>query len=230
LIAGTSSNPISFYWVTGNDTFEATYTVGGSSATANFDVAAPAYSVGVFTTPISTTYQPGWLTAGMAFTGLSGGVAASPVTPPPGYSGGTATWLQLVNSANVSVGGVPCSIQSNPTFPSLDIGYPYPKSNSYGMTDNPGFYLQALTQAGVTGAVQMSQNFTAYLLWQPTGVGTSFPVPLAQVQWGWSGQAVWANGSWSVSPGWSYSPPAPSSAATQAYPTWVPPALAHLQL
>jgi len=208
----TSTNPVSFFWVAGGNQ-TVSYTVSGQPASATFNVAAPTGSAGVtLCGPVSV--GDGEIGLGIAWN--------STVTPPSGFSG-SVTWYQVINSINLtflnSGGGLvaTCQVNPTPTYPAIDGAIPYPFQNEGGMQDSPAIPLPANPPQNVA-TIRQVQSFTSYLLWQPTGVGTSFPVPLAYMQWGWTGNAVWQNGAWSLGGGSSDS--CAVGQGSPFYPSW----------
>jgi hypothetical protein len=211
---GSSSNPISFFWVTGGN-LGVTYTYGSNSATASFQVAVP-------------TVAPNDQVAASAYLNCEGSEtlcgelsAQATVTPPSGYAG-TLTYLQTVNSDAVVFTGAGKQTQTcqesgyNP--PMLDGTYPYPSTstgNTISAVDYPYVPLGDGSQTGYTNATRQN-SFSMYLLWQPTGVGTSFPVPIYVTNWGYNEAASWASGRWTASGGASGVGEGP----TTSYPTW----------
>ena len=202
-----AADPVSFYWATAG-TKSVTYTVNGEAVTVALSIAGATGS-------ISTTYLgkvqmlSGFLTAPIQF-------SAHVVSPVSGKN----VWVQVIQNAHAGFydqSGTPvfrCRLEGNPTFPALDQHYPYP----YSPGDVPAIQPPATPLAGVTG-VHDSSAFRMYLLWQPSGVGTAYPVPLAVIDWDWSGVAEFLKGHWQVNKDQSYLKVS-STGPTADYPEW----------
>jgi hypothetical protein len=210
--AATSStaNPVSFYWVSGGSQ-TATYTRSGNgSASAKFGVSAPTASVDV------SPFHSGLDGSGVQFYISLNATVTGP--------SGSLSWYQVINSISptlrTATGALYCtfSITGSPSFPVLDNSAPY--GTGPGMSDNPELVATGITPPpSPIAEIQGSQSFTTYLLWQPTGVGTSYPVPLANVPWNWTATAVWSssNNQWSLGTNGSQSE---SVVNSSSYPTW----------
>jgi hypothetical protein len=212
-----SSNPVSFFWVTGGN-FTVNYWYNGSTASVAFSVAAPTLSV----------FNPMFGPTGNGLSVISNGLLEAyaqvnwAVTPPSLYAG-TVTFIQVVTGAIYDTSGPnvlsqTCSPQGN--SPWLDGANPYPYGNNTGNSgqfwDEPRFNLQGALQLGET-AVARQDGFNVYLLWQPLVTGTSFAVPLETMSWGVNDGATFANNAWAPNGGAALTS-APSQ--TSSYPTW----------
>ena len=120
------------------------------------------------------------------------------------------TWTYSYSS------GTPCT---SGLIAGLDTIYPYtPQVTMTTAEDNPGLALFP-DDTGVTTSFQA----TMYAFWTPSNVpGTSIPVPLGNLTWGWNGNAVQKNAVWSLSSGSGSNGQlvTTSAAPNWGYPTW----------
>jgi hypothetical protein len=132
------------------------------------------------------------------------------VTAPSGFTTGGTQWVQLVPSSTTKLYKYLNQPQYQTcTSSGLDTQYPYTTSTT--LTDSPFLALDSVSNVEET----TSESFDSYLQWQPSGSGIF--VSIAHVTWGWSGDATFTNGSWTVKAS-SVTPPAISSTST--LPTW----------
>ena len=198
-----------FYWVDGtnNRTIQCSATVQGKSitATATFNVLRPTGQITAFTgtVAVDANYNNGqasffalhYGTASLT-PGIAGILFTNQVMMPPGnnYNYGntnsTLRWIQEVNSSSRQ-------FQTNTTEWAwyerqialetnsvLDTGFPYPGSVSPAEAiDAPAEALDNSTNS-VWKTVSTSDNFTMWLMFQPTNGQW---VPLRSVTWTWGG-------------------------------------------
>ena len=218
-----SANPVQFFWAAGGSA-SVTYTAGGSTATAAFQIGAPTMGTPSLA-PAQTTIQSGYITVPVVIT-------AEVSQQPPGYTGALSAWLQEVNSDAINIitpsgTGASCNVVGN--LPDLDSGAPYPYATAGVLTDQPRLLLG--TPGSTSGwpsnttLVQVTKSFTAQVLWTPQ-VANAIPVPVQNVNWGWTAFAGWSGGAWSVY-GANSSVAITSSTAPQTYVTWTPPAISN---
>lgn len=214
----SQSNPLSFYWVTGGS-YTVSYTAGGATASATFNVAAP-----------TVVFVPEW-DEGVPATGLlAGDLVAQDITvatvTPPGLYIGAITWLQVVTGAvwNYSGGISPFNQTCSPkgAAPWLDGSYPYPYATPSGISstfeDQPTVNTTYWEGQGF-GVATRQLAFVTYLLWQPTTSGASFPVPLEAQSWYVNDGATLISGTWTLNAG-SVAGPIGVASPTSSYPTW----------
>lgn len=202
-----ASNPVSAYWATAGEK-TIIYTVNGAAATATLSIRGA-------TGGISTSYigkvqiVNGYLAAPIQF---------SAKMSLPTY--GKEIWVQVIDQTKAGFydsSGLPlyeCALEGSPRFPALDQQYPYP----YSPGDVPAILPPSPPLPGVV-EVQDRASFSMYLLWQASGVGTSYPVPVAVLHWTWEGTAHWTDKKWNVVQDQSRLAVS-SSGPTATYPAW----------
>lgn len=201
----------SFYWVDQGDdrrfTFRYTLTNGSASeGTVTFNVGGPtAASITAKTGTVqvvkSNITQYGAI-MGMGPNRDPVGVKFTASSTLPSGNPGQYSWVQLLTTYTVRIGGGANGRSSCPLAesPSLDVGYPF---TSYQTNlphdtaeDSPFVPLDGLIQGYILGEVAVSFNATMYLLWQPisapgcSDAACTISIPLRKVDWWWKGDAV----------------------------------------
>jgi hypothetical protein len=184
-IATNFSQPsTTFYWVdTGtarNVVYNLTLSDGSTwSASVPFNVSGPT------STTMTAVLGPVNIVSGPRLEfGNSGtpGIEFTAGTTPPTGTTGQFLFVQIVTAYNVSY-STGCQFS---TGTGLDNVYPLPfdSSSNNSTNDSPSIALFSVDSEGFA-------NFSAttYLLWQPN-VTNSIPVPLGNISWQWSGDAV----------------------------------------
>jgi hypothetical protein len=120
-------------------------------------------------------------------------------------------WVQVVKSGVIdqtNASGSVCEI----TVSGLDGGgQPLKSSDGVNASDSPSISLQNPPYVEVT----RSDTFSTFLMYMPSG---GIWVPLYQINWGWSGDAVFNGAIWSLK---SSTPTnSPPINKTSSYPTW----------
>jgi hypothetical protein len=187
-----------FYWVTQGSSQNATLTLNyntgqQASAEVTFNTSGPT-SVSMSTpTSVVQIWEDSELDLYLRFGNptVPGIQFDASATPPSGDSG-TFFYEQLIGEYNVVYyNGQGCSFSVGTGLDNTD---PYP-SNGLSTDDSPGIEVYS-------NETEATANFSAtmYLLWQ-SGTSDSIPVPLGNVNWQWSGDAVQNSGDWSVKSG-----------------------------
>jgi hypothetical protein len=167
------------------------------------------------------------------------------ITMPPGFSGGTGCFAQMLNSStrtDTRHTGVPYTQKvqlSNGTWssiptPCLDTNFPYPFAVQWQVSgtgsgeDQPSFFVAPPLAAGDTGRndwyhAQGGDHFTTWVMFTPDASNSNdIWVPLSSFDWNWSNTADFLTTS---SPaGWVDTPPFTGDHGTIAeshtWPTW----------
>jgi hypothetical protein len=213
----TNGGTLTYYYLsagTSTVTYSAVLSSGQTvSAQTTFTVVAPTYSISA--APPGTVNvnndNGGWqfqFGRNSASKGPPGVKFTPTITAPSGFSTGAFEWVQVVTGYT----GTYTSPQGTLTCTSsgADGDQPYSVNTPY-MTDSPRV---ALTSPYTTEG--LNESFSTYLLWQPS-VSPSIFVTIAQVTWGFSGQAVLGT-SWAVSTNPAPTVTTPSVKAQSAYP------------
>lgn len=111
---------------------------------------------------------------------------------PPASDAGTFFYEQIINRYNVVYyNGGNCSFSVGTGLDNTD---PYP---SIGLSTNDSPDIEVYSNE-----TEATADFSAtmYLMWQ-SGTSSSIPVPLGNVTWQWSGDAVQNSGTWSLKSG-----------------------------
>lgn len=221
-----NNSSVNFYWVGGGQQM-ATCTVVLANGTpvsvyAGFTVQQPDESIlaTAGTVTLDATYGGGKSGAteflhfgnggthsGMIFTNFSRA----------NLFGGSNFWAQVINSSYLwyKCSDGTCSGQT--VTASLDNVYPY--ASSPGTEDSPGLSLFPTSVAGAA----TNTSFTMWLMYQPP-LTNSIPViavPIASVNWSWSGNALLTDGGWTLISAFPISGPmqVPSYPTTN-FPQW----------
>ena len=156
---------------------------------------------------------------------------AGTATPPPGFSNGSYTWIQLVNAYSYT------SIYSDGTepttctyIPGFDAGpkNEYPYQIGLSAEDGP---LLGLNVPPTDSQVEQTQSGTyqMFFLWNPmvgSGSSASIPVPLGSIVWNTAGDVVWNSTSqtWGKKTGTTNATTNGSFSPSASYPKWQNPA------
>lgn len=214
----TSGTNNTFYWVEGG-TFAVTYSAGGSSTSATFNVAAPTATINpspISGNGISLLGPSGFYVGAMCGTDTVACMAVSAaVTPPAGVSG-TYRWVQIINSITVNATDAngkshTCSLPE--TAPALDTSVPYTLRAVFTDIPSESFDVQSYN------TFTISESFSTVVEWQPSLTNAMY-VPIGYAGWGW-GATVSFNydtNQWALS-----SPVYPSASVNYSgtdWPTW----------
>jgi hypothetical protein len=143
--------------------------------------------------------------------------------PPAGYAG-TPSWTQVITAASSILSGPGMQTVNCPppnSAPWLDGASPdstatTTNGNTTEFDDEPGPIISLIPNGVANVANQVA--FVLYLMWQPTGVGTAFSVPLGNMGWSVNDSFVLTNGTWRYSTGGASVPSWMSISAS--YPLW----------
>jgi hypothetical protein len=214
----TNSASVDFYWVSGGQQNVTCSVVlnNGSIATsqASFNVQRPTAQVAYVKGTVgadSNFYLGNYLHYGTSDNsgtscepGLDGIVCTYAVNTLPGFSG-IYGWFHLNSSAIQYKQSDGTSKQCLPS--GYDGALPFGSACFY---DTPGFSLAGHVE------VTEAESHQTWLMFQPS-VTNSIWVPLKQVNWGWSGDAVLTNGTWTLP---SHSNPDPTVTDATMHPSW----------
>ncbi|MCP9494305.1 MAG: Ig-like domain-containing protein [Pyrinomonadaceae bacterium MAG19_C2-C3] len=218
-----NNTSLSFYWVSGGDNRQVTYsvTVRGRaySGRVTFNVKRPTVTVTARTGVVSVRQFPGEVDYELLCGVVSGPNAAPGIRftrtnlmVPTGFSGDTY-WVQLANVSRTRRR----NDGTNETFTDagLDTAFPYSSNdpNATETQDSPGLRLTInFNYATVNDSFQM------WLMFKPSGDNSIF-VPLRRVNWGWSGSAERPGTPfWNLVAGSSVQASSPADSTT--HPTW----------
>jgi hypothetical protein len=222
---------VTYYWWEAGNSLQVTHNViiGGRSypATVTFNVLSPTGSIaGVQQNlgvrgPIYTEIQDGgnWYLAHGEIDFDKGIKLRPTINYQSGVTQGNIQWVQVYKISrrlqNTDNSWVKVSREG------IDRTYPYPfnPTNSNDMDDSPRQQLTGVVQNGNTfnwKRVEVNDTAKTWLMFKPDTMGSIW-VPLAFINWGWSGVATKSGSGWVKD---SSSTSGPTNGSPLAFPIW----------
>ena len=170
------------------------------------------------------------------------GIILQAAAQPPSAPSGTYSWVQVLNQDTIQVITPTGRADRSPTSagpfvpPTLDHTYPYTSQFTVNTTNDLAVDAPQLPLCQYWGEAARLFSATMYLLWTPSsgangcsGAACTIPVPLGNVSWQWSGDAI--NTLSPILMGWILNPPGcanpqqasnyqPQFAPDSTYPRW----------